>query len=90
MMGILLGYLFVWSQSIWLSVFAHFINNAMSIVFTFYFNKKVLGDEIETIGNKGNEWVYVLISGLIIVFLLFTIYTLEKRKSKLQNENMNM
>jgi len=34
-LGLVLGYLFYWSGSLWLPIIAHFINNAMAISFTY-------------------------------------------------------
>ena len=34
-LGVVLGYLFYWSGSLWLPIIAHFINNAMAIFFTY-------------------------------------------------------
>jgi len=34
-LGVVLGYLFYWSGSLWLPIIAHFINNAMAISFTY-------------------------------------------------------
>jgi len=34
-LGVLLGYLFYWSQSLWLPILAHFINNAQAIFFSY-------------------------------------------------------
>ena len=38
-LGIILGYLFYWSQSLWIPIIAHFINNAMAIIFSYPFFK---------------------------------------------------
>jgi len=35
-MGVILGYLFVWSNNIWLPIFGHFVNNGMAIM-VYYF-----------------------------------------------------
>lgn len=32
LLGALLGYLFVWTKSLWVNIFAHFLNNALSVV----------------------------------------------------------
>ena len=33
-LGVLLGYLFYWSNSLWLPILAHFINNSQAILFS--------------------------------------------------------
>ena len=35
LLGIYLGYLFVWSKSLWLPVIAHFMHNAVSLIFDY-------------------------------------------------------
>ena len=35
LLGIYLGYLFVWSQSLWLPIIAHFMHNANSLIFDY-------------------------------------------------------
>ena len=32
LLGAMLGYLFVWTKSLWVNIFAHFLNNALSVV----------------------------------------------------------
>ena len=34
-LGVLLGYLFYWSNSLWLPILAHFINNTQAIIFSY-------------------------------------------------------
>ena len=34
-LGILLGYLFYWSNSLWLPILAHFVNNAQAVIFSY-------------------------------------------------------
>src|SRR5207344_1198984 len=38
-LGIFLGYLLVWSGSLWLPILAHFVNNASAVLFTFLDNQ---------------------------------------------------
>ncbi|MEA3451473.1 MAG: CPBP family intramembrane glutamic endopeptidase, partial [Bacteroidota bacterium] len=48
-LGIMLGYLFVWSKSLWLSIVAHFVNNAFAITAFYFMMKK--GVPVEKIEN---------------------------------------
>ena len=34
-LGIVLGYLFFWSDSLWLPILAHFVNNAQAVIFSY-------------------------------------------------------
>ena len=77
-MGILLGYLFYLSGSIWTSIIAHFTNNAL-IVFVYYF----LGPEsAETFvgGGDVNALLVVVSVVMIISFMAIVIYYAKRKK----------
>lgn len=40
LLGVLFGYFFVWSKSIWIAVIAHFINNGAAVVTAFYYQRQ--------------------------------------------------
>ncbi len=81
LLGALLGYLFVWSGSLYLSMVAHFVNNAF-IVFAGYLmsNSYMTGVEIDEIGTR-SMWVFAVISLLISLPIIFQIRKTELRKS---------
>ena len=68
-MGIVLGYLFVWTKNILFPILAHFFHNFISIMLGFYSNNQEIG-EAQTL----NIW---LVLGAIIVFsgVFFTFYS---------------
>lgn len=37
-MGMVLGYLFIYSKSIWTNIILHFINNAIGVILYIYFS----------------------------------------------------
>lgn len=77
MMGLLLGYLFVWSGSLWIPIIVHFVNNASAVVISFLFSRGVIGTNYEEFGNT--ESIYpVIISSIIVTFLLILIYKKER------------
>jgi membrane protease YdiL (CAAX protease family) len=69
-LGLVLGYLFLWSGSIWIPVTAHFINNAMSVAVDFF---QATGTSsqgpAETLPVTGAGWIVV--SLLAVLPLLF-------------------
>jgi len=72
-LGMVLGYLYVWSKSIWVPIIAHALNNALTVTFTpNTFNK---GNEfIETIsGTQNNTW-YALSGTIIFAFSMWRIW----------------
>jgi len=66
LLGAFLGYLLVWSGSIWLPIAAHFVYNAFAVVFHYLSNKAYLTIDIDTIGT-GNTWWLGLVCGVIFV-----------------------
>ena len=70
-LGVLFGYLLVWSGSIWLPIIAHFINNGVAVVAIYMIDKKLLSPEIEEIGTTSDSYYMAAVSFvLIIVFML--------------------
>src|SRR6056297_2564187 len=50
LLGVLFGYLLVWSGSMWLPVAAHFFNNGFAVAAMFLINKNILNPGVEEIG----------------------------------------
>ncbi len=69
LLGGVLSYLLIWSGSIRIPIFAHFINNAMAVV-VFYFTGNI--DDFESLSTQ-NVWILGILSLLIAGFLLKTI-----------------
>jgi len=40
-LGLILGYLYYWSRSIWLSILIHFINNSMLVISVYFMQEKI-------------------------------------------------
>lgn len=72
LIGVLLGYLFHWSGSLWLPVIAHFANNAASVVAGFLFARGISSTPYEEVGHFDGILPF-LISLLLIAAVLFFI-----------------
>lgn len=86
LLGAMLGYFFVWSGSLWLSITAHFVNNAAAIIFTFLFQHRVSSIDVDTVGTKEGDVLSVLISLALTISLLYMIYKSESQKRLLSGE----
>ena len=75
LLGALFGYLYYWTGSLRLSVFAHFVNNGFVLVMMYLYNVQLLSINIEEI--KSMPWIIVIGSLAGTFFLLFQLY---KRK----------
>ena len=68
-LGIILGYLMYYGQSIWYPILAHFVNNAMGVIY-YYFNSRGSADDmLEEIGTSTLIPVAAVVS--LALFLLF-------------------
>jgi membrane protease YdiL (CAAX protease family) len=72
-LGIILGYLYIWSGSLWMSILMHFINNSLAVIYYHYYLNGKTGDTLEVIGTPGNDLVYALLSFAIVAIILFVI-----------------
>jgi len=71
-LGVMFGYLFVWSGTVWLPIFAHFINNAVAVFITFLIHKEVVADKIEVIGaNQGDIPATIATTAICAIALWF-------------------
>jgi uncharacterized protein len=72
-LGVLFGYLLVWSGSMWLPIIAHFINNGVAIVAIYLIDKELLNPEIEEIGSTSDSFYMAVISLALIIIILMMI-----------------
>lgn len=56
-LGILLGYMFYITGSLWTSMLMHFFNNGTAVVLYYLNNKGVLGIDVEHFGETQNGWL---------------------------------
>jgi len=63
-LGLVFGYLFIWSGSVWLPIAAHFVNNASAVVVTFFAQKGFIGTNAEDFGTIEN--IPLLIASVVL------------------------
>jgi uncharacterized protein len=68
-LGVLFGYLVVWSGSLWPAIIAHFVNNAAAVIFYFLHNNQLADDSFENLG-KGTDGLYYALISIVLTFLL--------------------
>jgi len=77
LLGVMLGYLLLWSGSLWMPIIAHFINNGAAVIAIYLFRHNELAINPDKIGTE-SEWTTVLISSALTGCLLWLIYKREK------------
>lgn len=71
-LGALLGYLFVWGNSLWVNIGAHFINNASQVVMVYLFQSGIISFNAQQ--DESTPWYITLIFSIIMAVLLILVY----------------
>ena len=80
-LGAILGYLLVWSKTLWLPVIAHFVNNALGVTAGFLRQDNPISvQRIDDLG-KADTFIFGILSGIISLFVLWIIYHLSRKSS---------
>jgi membrane protease YdiL (CAAX protease family) len=80
LLGVLFGYLLIWSGSMWLPIIAHFANNGFAVVAIYMVDKNIVNPKVESIGSSPDEFVAIGFS-LAVVVLLMWLLKKENRKN---------
>lgn len=81
-MGAMLGYLFVWSGSLWVNIFAHFINNGVAVLLSWLAKRGTISSELED-GTMVSATLPGLISLVLVASLMFVVYKKRKMETEL-------
>jgi membrane protease YdiL (CAAX protease family) len=79
LMGVYLGYLFVWSRSIWVPIFAHCLNNSLIVIIVFFNPSMVTSDKIN-LGSESSQPYIIIASVVVVTGLMVLIYKLREKK----------
>jgi membrane protease YdiL (CAAX protease family) len=70
-LGGILGYLFVWSKSLWAPILAHFANNALALILLFLVARNNIPEQADTFEPQGTDLILLLVSTGAVIFLLY-------------------
>ncbi|OFX83588.1 MAG: hypothetical protein A2W99_15250 [Bacteroidetes bacterium GWF2_33_16] len=77
-LGVLFGYLFYWSGSIWVPITAHFVNNTTAVILYYFFSDK-MSEQIDNFGVSEGTYLFLLVSVFIVSYLLWGFYKKNKK-----------
>jgi uncharacterized protein len=80
LMGILLGYSFAWTGSLWVPIMIHFINNTAAVIMSYLFMSGHTSNSYETIGTGENAALPVVVSVVVSATVIFIMHHLSKKK----------
>jgi len=73
-LGVMFGYLLLWSGSLWLPIFAHFVNNTVAVMVSYLIHKEMIPEKVETIGSAWHDVPVIIVASAICAWLLWKIY----------------
>lgn len=86
LLGLLFGYLMLWSGSIWVPVAAHFVNNGIAVVY-YHFALQPYGETaLDSWGISGQQNYFLYISVFMTCLLLGMIFLYERERVRLRGE----
>lgn len=74
-LGLVLGYLMYYGRSIWYPILAHFVNNAMGVIYYYFSSKGSADDMLEEIGTSTLIPVAAVISLALFIFFAVLWYS---------------
>ncbi|MBU1717576.1 MAG: CPBP family intramembrane metalloprotease [Bacteroidetes bacterium] len=74
LMGALFGYIFLWTNSLWMPILAHFVNNALSATAYWMMSSGKLPESAETIGGRQGDIGLLLAGVALTAGVIFWIY----------------
>ena len=78
-LGIVLGYMFVWTGSLWLPILAHFTNNALAAVVAWLHASGYIEQDFQSFGNLSSQpWQLFFVSLMALIVLWFLRYLNKK------------
>jgi membrane protease YdiL (CAAX protease family) len=83
LLGMIFGYLYVWTGTIWIPIVVHFVNNCLAVVVYFLIGKGIVPSSTETIGDLSDMWQLGIISLVLSSAIIWLIW---QRKVTTQNQ----
>ncbi len=69
-LGILFGYLFIWTGSLWVPIILHFLFNGVTVVAAYLYNVGLIETDADSFGSSENSFVIAISFAITLVFLL--------------------
>jgi membrane protease YdiL (CAAX protease family) len=79
-LGLIFGYLFVWSGNIWYAVIAHGINNFLPVTLTYFFPDQFDPAGLDQVGVGPNAWWYAILTLMLSAGVILFFHHTAKRQ----------
>jgi CAAX protease family protein len=82
LLGIVFGYLFFWSKSLWLPILGHFINNGSVVIMSYFYPETINDTEFTFFAENSSKLLFTIASLLLALLILIAF-----KKINAQNKN---
>lgn len=89
LLGVLFGYLYWWSGSIWYPVLAHGINNFLPVTLTYFFRNQFDPAELDAIGTGPDAWIWALPALILSTLAILYFYRISAINNRNQTQDLN-
>ncbi|MBO6025747.1 MAG: CPBP family intramembrane metalloprotease [Bacteroidales bacterium] len=79
-LGILLGYMFYITDSLWTSILMHFVNNGTAVVVYYLNNKGTISIDAEHFGEAPSTWMVTISAGVTVLLILWSWWQIDYTK----------
>jgi uncharacterized protein len=78
LLGVMFGYLFVITGSLWVPVLAHFVNNGAAVVASYLYQHELIGNDYHELGSQ-TGWLPVMISAFIVAIIFVGLHRVSSK-----------
>jgi membrane protease YdiL (CAAX protease family) len=80
LLGVLFGYLMIWSKTIWVPVLAHFFNNAIAVTLYYLYGQGKISLNPDELGGEIFGGKVIVMSLVLLSTGVYLIYRRERKK----------
>jgi membrane protease YdiL (CAAX protease family) len=73
LLGLMFGYVFWWSKSLWIPILGHFINNGSVVIVSYFYPDIIKETDISIFNDNENSFLFYMLSFIISVFIFYII-----------------
>lgn len=82
-LGMLFGYLYLWSGNLWYPILAHLVHNTIPVIAYYMYASEMSGTSVDDIGTGDNVWMWA-IGGSILLIIFAKRFRERFREPKLE------
>ncbi len=75
-LGLVLGYMFIWSGSLWLPMIAHFVNNAAAVTMAYWYDNGITTFDGNEVGTGDTAVLFSIVSAVLVFALMWGLHRL--------------